>query len=225
MEAFDILYSTNTFHFSDLDLIQDLPLLLPQQYLSKITSLEMLWNFNIDYKTNRFTDGLKSLWADPTRQDSPLHKACAVIPRSFPHLRRLYISIQSWIDPPGMGPRHDGISYVERVILGPVEDMLRSLEPGPGKEFKIAIQHGAWYVLLRKYYSLYGAKLRRRSLDMLTRGRFWKPLDLPGSQKGDHVEDFGYWICGGWDDMEYADLCYWMRTSWGDRWTGALETF
>lgn len=220
------MYSTNKFHFSDLDLIQDLPLLLPPQHLSRMTSLEMLWNFNLDLSNNRITDGLKSLWTESTRKDSPLHKMCAMFPRSLPHVRSLYISIQSWIDPPALGAQDDGISYVESIILAPVEDMLRLLKPGPSKEFHVAIQRGAWFILLNKYNKLYGSKLRVESQDGLTRGRFWKSLSLSDSQKGDSVDNFGYWICGGWSDMEFVGFQnYWIQTSWGDRWIGRGEIF
>lgn len=191
-----------------------------------MTSLEMLWNFNLDLCNHRITDGLKSLWTESARQDSPLHKVCAMVPRSLPHVRSLYVSIQSWIDPPGLGNQVDGISFVESIILAPVEDMLRLLEPGPSKEFHVAIQRGAWFILLNKYNKLYGSKLRVESQDGLTRGRFWKSLDLPSSQKGDPVDTFGYWICGGWDDMKLlGSHNYWTMTSWGDKWTGVPDTF
>lgn len=185
----------------------------------------MLWNFNMDLSNNRVTDGLKSLWDESTRKDSPLHKLCAMVPRSLPHVHSLYISIQSWIDPPSLGAQDDGISYVESIILGPVEDMLRLLEPGPSKEFNVAIQKGAWFVLLNKYNKLYGPKLRVESQDGLIRGRFWKSLGLSSSQRGDPVDPFGYWICGGWNDIEYVGYNYWTIFNWGYKWTGVPDTF
>ncbi|KAK2613238.1 hypothetical protein N8I77_000162 [Diaporthe amygdali] len=225
-DGVDILYGTSTFHFSDLDLLQNLPLLLPHQHLSRIKSVEMLLNFDIDHPNSRFVDGFKSLWDNPTGQDTPLHKLCAMIPKSFTHVQSLYISFQSWLQPSRRGAQDDVISEVESIILGPVEDMLRLLDPRSGKEFNVAIQTGAWRILLNKYNKLYGSRLKVETEDGLMRGRFWKSLDLCDSQKDDDLDKFGYWICGGWNDIEFlGPQDYWLLTNWGDTWTEVGTTF
>lgn len=231
VDGVDILYSTNTFHLSEMELQLNLPRLLPGHSLARITSIELMWAFEKSYDFGYLSDNnLARLWMDPTRQDTTLHYLCTMLPEAFPHLRRLYISFQCWVDPPfpkrdGDG---DGISDVEAVVLGPVERMLRVLGPARGKEFNVAIQRTGWYVLFKKYQTLLGSKLRFESVDDLVRGRFWKPLGPLGAVEHDahgcynEDADFGYWICGGWDD--YPIHAYWLPEAWGYKWTGAPET-
>ena len=138
--------------------------------------------------------------------------------KTFPHVQSLYISFQSWLDPgPGSSSLQDDvISEVESIFLGPVEQMLRLLGPGPGKEFNIAIQRGAWFVLLRKYNKLYGSRLRVESEDGPMRGRFWRSLSLSSNHHDDGCDNFGYWICGGWNDMDFVGAQdYWTISNWG----------
>ncbi|WYZ42218.1 hypothetical protein EsH8_V_001113 [Colletotrichum jinshuiense] len=241
-DGIGILYGTNTFHISSLELQLNLPRLLPRHHLESVTSLELLWKLNtIDGSKTPAKDHVKSLWdSGPNRQDqsdSPLHVLCATIPQTFPHVRSLYISFQSWLDPgiPRGGPDGDVISEVETIFLGPVEDMMRTClkrpEQGPGRgnmELNVAIQRGAWRVLLAKYQKLLGAKLKLETVDELSRGRFWKALGSgTGGDAGSENEDdeFGYWICGGWEDMRSFGHDYWIMTNWGDKWTGTRDTF
>ena len=244
---------------SSLELQVNLPRLLPLCHLEMITSLELLWPLNsIQSKKGKppLKDHVTPLWnAAPNSRaeaDSPLHIICGMIPRTFPHLRSLYISFQSWLDRgSGMrGPSDDVISEVETIFLGPVDDMLRACQLGRsgqegcshgyvGLELNVAIQRGAWFVLLHKYHRLLGAKLNVESIDGLSRGRFWKPLRFGSGVETDDGDDtgpvhgmkdgddrFGYWICGGWEDMKvFGTADYWMMTSWGDKWMGVKETY
>jgi hypothetical protein len=211
LDGIDILYGTNTFHFSDWSLIQNLPRLLPQQHLSNVTSLQMLWKFNDDdvpwISMDRSGSALKPLWDDPTRQDNPLQRLCSMIPKSFPSLRNLYISLQTSISPPGTAVEEvEGrAAKVESVILRPMEEMLRSLGPGPRKEFSVAIQRKEWMFLLLTCQKIYGSRLRVEEDQTLGRwGRFWKPLasaDFSNAETGsDKEHKLGYWICSGWND-------------------------
>ena len=146
-----------------------------------------------------------------------------------------------------MGP--DYISDLEAIFLGPVEDMLRvwaQSRSGVEKvdrgykdvELNVAIQRGAWFVLRAKYYKLLGRKLKSETVDM-SRGRFWKPLRLDSSAAADDGDGIiasggegsedggvGYWICGGWEDMDvFGPHNYWIMANWGDKWTGVKETY
>jgi len=192
-------------------------------------------------------DHITPLWnADSNAQDqadSPLHILCNTIPQMFPHLRRLYISFQCWLNPGSYRGEGDPISEVETIFLGPVEDMMRSyLQRRPNRgnshdhshgdlELQVAIQRGGWHVLLRKYHKLLGDKLIIYSDDDLSRGRFWKPLRLNGpadtssggAGAGYEEKDgdgCGYWICGGFEDMRNWGLDYWLIAHWGEKWVG-----
>ncbi|GKT48626.1 uncharacterized protein ColSpa_08807 [Colletotrichum spaethianum] len=242
-DGIGILYSTNTFHISSLELQLNLPRLLPRHHLESVTSLELLWKLNtVETSKTPVKDHVKSLWdSGPNHQDqsnSPLHVLCATMPQTFPRVRRLYISFQSWLDPgfPRGGPDGDVISEIDTIFLGPVENMMRTYlrqprqVPGYGNmELNVAIQRGAWHVLLAKYHKLLGAKLRLESVDELSRGRFWKALGsgTGGNAASEENEDdeFGYWICGGWEDMKLFGHDYWTMTNWGDKWTGTKDTY
>lgn len=255
-DGIDALYSTNTFHISSLDLQLNLPRLVPRHHLARVTSIELLWKLNAIQARSKppVKDYVKPLWdgsgglnpQSHQTSDSPLHVLCDLIPRTFPHLRSLYISFQCWLDPgsPRGGPGGDVISEVETIFLSPVEDMMRACLLGRSKqecdgdghgyrdlELNLAIQRGAWRVLLAKYHKLLGAKLKVESVDELSRGRFWKPLPrlVSGGGIGDEETDgddgFGYWICGGWEDMQAFGHDYWIMTNWGDKWTGVKDTY
>lgn len=177
---------------------------------------------------------VKPLWDDPTKQDTALHALCTTLTETFPHLCKLYISFQCWLSPgvPRSGGDGDAISEMETIFLGPVEQMLRALGPRPDKEFRVAIQRGAWVVLHAKYHSLLGTALRVESVDDQGRGRFWKPLcrlgdngdDDNGRVRGEE-DGIGYWICSGWEDIDTFGHDYWTITHWGNKWTGTRDTF
>ncbi len=222
-----MLYSTNTFHISGLELQLSLPQLVPAQHLARITSLELLWKLNNIQPRNkpRGKDYAQLLWEGHSTPDSPLHVLCGSIPKTFPHLRSLYISFQCWLNsPPGKDWEEDIISEVETIYLGPVENMLR--EYSGSLRLNVAIQSGAWFTLLDKYYQLLGAGLKLESVDGF-RGRFWKPLsreggDDEGLDNGD--DGFGYWICTGWDDVKAIGHGYWIVCNWGQKWRKGFGT-
>lgn len=239
VEGIDVLYGANTFHISSLDLQLRLPELIPPDHLARITSLELLLKLNDINQCRTAKNHAKDLWEDAPRPiDSPLHTLRASIPENFQHLRRLYISFQCHLDPLlGRGGVHeDIISEVETIFLGPVEDMVRILHhmAGPEVEINIAIQRGAWKVLLAKYMTLLGTGLKAESADLVMRGRFWKALSpatartlASGENEAADVEGkekLGYWICAGWDDMnQHHD--YWITSNWGVKWAGVGTTF
>lgn len=207
-DGIDVLFATNTFHLSRLDLLQNIPRLILPQRLSSITSLEMLWNFNMETERRIDIDNsMQLLWDKPDTQGSLLHELCAIMPETFPAVRFLYISVQSWLAPSSINSLEDPISDLEQIFLGPVEQMLRAMGPRLGREFNVAIQQGAWRLLLRKHSHMHGSALA------MSGQRFWKSL---GVADGDEM---GYWICSGWDDIGFIGCDYWMFNFWGRKWT------
>jgi len=200
-----VLFRTNTFHMSGLDLQLNLSQLLLPQRLSRVTSLEMLWNLTSPSKHWRSGNLLYGLYTDPSMENSPLHQLCRMIPLAFPNIRYLYISLECFIGPQNPNQFPDTILATEEIVLGPIEDMIRTL--GPGRECSIAIQGGAWTVLLKKYRYMYESALRVE-MENCIRGRFWKALDPS-------LDGLGYWICSGWDDIAFLGRDYWTFDLWG----------
>ena len=160
-----------------------------------------------------------------------MHVLCGSIPKTFPHLRSLYVSFQCWLNsPPGKDWEEDIISEAEAIFLGPVENMLRACNGS--LRLYVAIQSGGWFTLLAKYQQLLGAGLRVELVDGLTRGRFWKPLfrEVVRDGGGDDEElnsgddSFGYWICTGWDDVKAIGQGYWIVCNWGQNWRKGFGT-
>lgn len=61
--------------------------------------------------------------------------------------------------PPGSFASEDIVRDVERVVLGPVEDMFRVLgagQQGTGKEFSLAIQQGGWWLFADRLAGVFG---------------------------------------------------------------------
>ncbi|KFY81649.1 hypothetical protein V500_11226 [Pseudogymnoascus sp. VKM F-4518 (FW-2643)] len=195
-DGIDILFTTNTFYLKSPDLLQYLSRIILPQRLRAITSLEICW-------LNKFDKSrIKVLWDNPTTEDSELHDLCRMVPQAFPHVLRLDITLLCDIRPIGDDftrlslpeARELTVSAMERVILGPVESMLRAL--GPGREFSITVPMLAWIMLQALHRFLYGPKLKIEWYIYGMDGRFWKELD-PSNE-------LGYWICCG--DEEYIPI-------------------
>ncbi|KAK0652762.1 hypothetical protein B0T16DRAFT_406768 [Cercophora newfieldiana] len=246
-DGVDVLYGTNTFHLSSLELQLNLPRLVPAHHLARITSLQLLWKLNEVQPRSKNKqqpprkDHARALWeGEGPDNNNPLHLLCGSIPQTFPNLQSLYISFQCWLNPPSTankGVNDDVISEVESIFLGPVEDMMRACGSNNhnGKlELSVAIQSGAWSTLLAKYEQVLGAGLKAELYED-GRGRFWKPL-LPSQgfqgvhdRSGGGVDDgeenrLGYWICSGWDDIQAIGQGYWIMCNWGQTWRTGFGT-
>ncbi|EPE05419.1 hypothetical protein F503_02158 [Ophiostoma piceae UAMH 11346] len=247
-DGIPVLYGTNSFHMTGIEMQMNLPLLVPQHHLSQIRSLQLRWllDFHIpggQRHIPRPPNHVKPLWerhyasgGSSAMKDAALDRLCAMIPTTFPHLQMLYLSHDSWLAPPERGPEHDGISEMEEVFLGPIEDMLRGWRDSGAKqgsrtglslEVNVAIQSAGWGVLMRKYAKILGPEALVRADffdDNGVRGRFWKSLDEnKGTETGmetatTDTDGFGYWICSGFDDVGNTGHDYWIRQPWGTKW-------
>ncbi|KAJ5807724.1 hypothetical protein N7474_008993 [Penicillium riverlandense] len=213
----EILFTTNTFYFSGLELQQNLSRLLPPQRLASISSLVLIWDLKKPrqkyYSEKNNLVGV--LWErvvtaspePPSGADSTLHELCRIVPETFPNLHHLYISLQSHIAPPEPKIFEDPVGEVERVILSPIDEVVRAL--GPGRDVKIAIQLGGWQAIWRR-------RLKRNPREVIAKfdeqsgNRLWKGLGDATGQP-----ELGYWLCAGWDDIDrmgpvsYGDVDVW----------------
>ncbi|KFY21172.1 hypothetical protein V491_03102, partial [Pseudogymnoascus sp. VKM F-3775] len=194
-DGIDILFSTNTFHMDNFDLLQHLPRLILPQRLRSIKSLEISWTFRPTVTDEK---PMEVLWNDPTTEDSVLHEMCRMIPELFPHVSQLDINFlyelrvrQEFQD------AISALGGIERVILGPIEDMIRVL--GPGREVCIAIQQSVFSDLHEKKQELYGSELKTEIYNPYIT-RFWKELDPDNG--------LGYWICRGAPDHGHFGNIY-----------------
>lgn len=206
-----MLYGANTIHMASLPLLLGLPRLLSPQALGAITSVELIWNF---LEPKSFADKImESVWAiaaqtpstPPPAQSTPFHELCRIIPLTLPNLRQLHVALQSYIAPPGA---MRSVDAVERVILGPVDDMFRQIDPKPEKKLSLAVQRGGWWVLAEHFAERYNRPLGVvQVLDDCYQTQFWKRLDN---------ENSGYWVRWGWDDMDaFGVQGYWIFDIWG----------
>lgn len=225
----------------------NLPRLLPRYGLEHVRSLELMWCLdNIKWvrcnTTDRDSDHVAAMWDNfrnesSTEYHSPLDTLCAMIPETFPSLRSLHISFQSWLGPREQPPQNpasvDLISDLEKIFLGPIEKMIQTSSFEQPVEFNVAIQRAAWEVLMSKYRTLLGETLQFETVDYSTRGgtrgRFWKPLpgsDNPGRDVSTKNNNPGYWVCEGWDDIPdwLSTPADWCRTYWGERWLSGPST-
>ncbi|KAK4143159.1 uncharacterized protein C8A04DRAFT_12584 [Dichotomopilus funicola] len=211
LDGMDVLFRTNTFHISSLPLLLDLPQLLPPRYLPTITSLELLWTFADPSRLHDST--MTSIWdrhigTPPTSESviepTKFHRLCDLIPTTFPHLRRLYISMQAYLPPPDGNGGPDIRGAVETLFIHPIEDVFRTLGPAPGKEFSLAIQQGGWKVFAQRWTEGEPGSVEQVGW----REKVWKPLGLEEGAGG-------YWLCWGWDDFEVLGSQYWLYNLWG----------
>jgi hypothetical protein len=147
-----------------------------------------------------------------TNSTTHFHDLCEMIPQTFPNIHRLYVALQAYIVPPASFQSTHVIGDVERVILGPVEDMFRRMRlndlDGSTKDFSLAIQRGGWQVMVDRAAKR-GARERSHvegDESESCQERLWRPL---GNHQGE-----GYWLRPGWDDIEVMGTQYWMFDIW-----------
>ncbi|KAK7746899.1 cytochrome oxidase assembly protein 1 [Cytospora paraplurivora] len=202
-DAIDILYGTNTFHLSSTILnrysnymhsqvlVQEFPRLILPQRLASIQSLELVWAkgpANTPF-VNDYIDGEDLCWL------------CDALPKLFPQLKKLYLSLPFEVRRFGFAGRddealNDPVIDIERTLLGPVEAMLDRFphESQIGDGLSIGIEQSFWNLLLRKHDALRMPGLRAETDLYIHFGRFWKRL--PRQQNGGDG-DAGYWLYSG----------------------------
>ncbi|KAK7227960.1 hypothetical protein V2G26_000130 [Clonostachys chloroleuca] len=196
-----ILYSMNTFHLSNPELILNLPRLLLPSRLAAITSLEMLW------KIHPFREEDDH---DPPYSGYETFLALAQkIPIHFKGLRNLYISLQGDLcmgngsgDIDYTGDSKQKFDLVEDRLITPVEAMIRNLScietcvialPSScyGPEKCVAMESGS---LIFERRSIDGQQEKRRE-------ELWRELG-ECSSPGFH----GYWIQLGHRDLRILEM-------------------
>ncbi|QKX61406.1 uncharacterized protein TRUGW13939_08554 [Talaromyces rugulosus] len=202
-DGIEILFTTNKFHFSGLELQQNLSRLLPLQRLARISSLVLIWDLKKPrqkyYSEKNNLVGIlweRAVTASPeplSGADSTLHELCRIVLETFPNLHHLYISLQSHIAPPEPKIFEDPVGEVERVILSPIDEMVRAL--GPGRDVNIAIQLGGWQSIWRRRLKQNPGEVIAK-FDEQSGNRIWKGLGDATAQP-----ELGYWLCAGWDDI------------------------
>jgi hypothetical protein len=216
-----------------LPLLHNLPRVLPPHHLATITSLELVFSFSSD---TLFNSQIKSSVradangespqpstaaeaADQKKKKTCLHDLCEMVPATFPNVRRLYVALQAHIVPPASFGSEDIIADVERVVLGPVDDMFRVLgegQPGLKREFSLAIQRGGYKVFAdrltardaraKRHLEVFEGDGGHGSTSGSYQERLWKPLGEEGE---------GYWLRPGWNDFKMFGGEYWMFNLWG----------
>ena len=173
-------------------MISNLPQLLLPQRLDSITFVEMVWHLR------PFQDAGSD---DPP--DSSLetfHNLLDVLPPTFPHLKKLYISLQGDMQPRD-APYEKRLDVTESAIMRPVDDMVRRVGSCM-QECNIAIPTSLYQP--RKS----GATVTNLLWGRKARGeweRFWR--ELPETEMGGgsaHLR--GYWVRHGQGDMRMTEV-------------------
>ncbi|KAH7472823.1 hypothetical protein FOMA001_g11848 [Fusarium oxysporum f. sp. matthiolae] len=82
-EGIDVLYSTNTIHISSATLLADLPAYIVPQRLSAITSLEIIWLVDSDYRSGK-----------NVARENDLNTILLILDNHFPSLKRLNLALK-----------------------------------------------------------------------------------------------------------------------------------
>lgn len=188
-ECIDVLYATNTMYMTGNPLFQQLqdvqfgpgtihmagdvlPRLLPNVLLPKrlanITSARVRWTshpFGYESETSPFYKRLD------------LSNFLKDLPRIFPHLKRLYLSLEGKMKPIPYVEHDPLLEAVESVILAPVDDMVRSLGPQMEK-CHLAI---AAYLFVTMKYKPTNSPRNLSSQERYDRFRPWRELPPSGS--------------------------------------------
>jgi hypothetical protein len=177
-------------------MIVHLPQLLLPQRLSSIKSVEMLWHLHLyqgSVPHGLLDSGLATF-----------HSLLDCLPSTFPHLRKLYVSLQGDLKPKNV-PLHKLMDVSEPVIMKPVDDMVRRLGPHV-QECHIAIPFTLYEP---RRYKATGTTLKTGWRIRNEWQRFWR--QLPDTGTGDngartaHLR--GYWVDLGQMDVPSSVLC------------------
>jgi hypothetical protein len=176
-------------------MILHLPQLFLPHRLSSIKSVEMLWHLRLyqDSVPHRPLDsGLAAL-----------HSLLDCLPSTFPHLRKLYVSLQGHLKPKNV-PLSKLMDLSEPVIMEPVDDMVRRLGPHV-QECRIAIPFTLYEP---RRYKATGTTLKLRWGLRKEWQRIWR--ELPDTETKDsgarsaHLR--GYWVELGQIDVPRSCL-------------------
>lgn len=196
-EGIGVLYAMNTIHMASTVMICHLPQLLLPQRLGNITSVEMVWNFH------PFRDaGPHGL---PDSGLTAFYNLLDLLPGTFPHLRKLYLSLQGDMKSSLGVPTEKHFDVIESAIMKPVDDMVRRLDPRVD-ECDIAIPTSLYHP--RKYKAT-GTSLKLGRKVCGEWERFWRELSPPattGDGGGTAHLRRGYWVRLGQMDIPLSQV-------------------
>ncbi|KAI0893484.1 hypothetical protein F4806DRAFT_196752 [Annulohypoxylon nitens] len=182
-EGIDVLYSTNSFHISNREMMHALPNQIRDRHRAMITSAEIVWKFLRDPRES-ILDQLEVL----------LQR----IPQCFPQLRNLYLFPSGlWKTP--MDTFDDDTEEFENDVLDLIDGMVRKIGPRLLEcDFVMPLSkfNSHWESSMEKGYRYEHGGPTRSSR------RIWRPLAPVQQEIGsEEVVGSGYWIREGLDNF------------------------
>ncbi|KAI8962026.1 hypothetical protein F5Y11DRAFT_357239 [Daldinia sp. FL1419] len=183
-EGIAILYSTNTFHISNGDMLHALPGLIRTEHRDMITSVELMWQLDLSINTSSGWDNLTAL--------------VRAVPNAFSGLRKLYVCLGGAWKPPAINP-DDCVGELEASVLELMDEMVRKLGPQL-QECNIAVPVSIFW-LQRDYGIRQGNKFEPGPGQVSD--RVWRPLEPLQEPRNEEGFESGYWIREGPDDIPF----------------------
>lgn len=218
IEGLDILYSTNRFNISGLQLIMHLPRLMPAKAVSDIQSVEMCWDLD---HVARPPETDQDISADPRFHGWRMFLSLIdQLPKSLPHLRYLHLTLRGVWFLPQMAA-NDLVRHSEPAMLQPIDGMVRELYRTSGcssPRYIVAIPANVFRTreILDSpapedelYYNGYEVddEEERVSGLMPKRRLVWRSLEPERSGQSGLKNELGYWLDNAVDDIDKSPDC------------------
>lgn len=194
IEGFDILYSTNRFHISGMNLIQHFPRLLPTQGLSYIHSVEMRWDLG-QVAQPPTTD--QDISAEPRFGGWRMFLSLLdQLPKALPHLRYLHLTLRGDWFPPQMAV-NDLVRHSEPAMLQPIDRMVRELYRTSGlisTRYIVAIPANVFQTRMSLISPMpdHGSQVVFEPVP--NRRLVWRSLEPKSFGQSDMKNELGYWL-------------------------------
>ncbi|SPO07141.1 uncharacterized protein DNG_09835 [Cephalotrichum gorgonifer] len=206
-EGIEVLYSTNTIHLSDPELIRRLPDLLPPQRLASIKMVEITYWFHADNPPRGQTSNKEGF-------DTMLR----AVPVSFPNLRKIHISpCGEWF--PYIRNVTYRVGWYERDMFPRIREMMLQLDQLD--ECVLSMGH-------KKMWELQPDALRRGLKFPFPGDNYWqsawRPLSLcmgPGTATEKTAKELnserGFWMVDGIED-DFGEPTPCFGSGWPNDW-------
>ncbi|OTB14868.1 hypothetical protein K445DRAFT_318777 [Daldinia sp. EC12] len=185
-EGIEVLYSTNDFHIPNGNIIHVLPSLIRAENRAMITSVEMVWQLNLQTNSTSGWDHLTGL--------------ARAVQSIFPGLRKLHIYLRGSWKLPSIDPEDSTKEQGQGIgVLEIMDEMIRN--------FGLQLQECIITVPASVFWSQQEYSTSEGKKNMLVTGqvsdRIWRPLrPLPNSEDKEDAGS-GYWIREGPDHIPY----------------------